>query len=138
MIFTEGPRGISPFPSGLGVARPRSEPRLLCCPGVLPGRCLAFCLAWRGRMSKRKSGPEPGPERVSGRRGGRELTQAAARVNASEPERETTSASLSVSEPERELTGQTRTDFRHFPYQSVGMDARSCSWDAMPFGLGRS
>jgi hypothetical protein len=29
MIFIEGPRGISPFPSGLGVARPRSEPRLL-------------------------------------------------------------------------------------------------------------
>src|SRR2546423_3608458 len=33
MIFIEGPRVFSPFPSGLGVARPRSEPRLLCCPG---------------------------------------------------------------------------------------------------------
>src|SRR5215472_8793267 len=37
MIFSEGPRDISPFPSGLGVARPRSEPRLLCCPR-LPAR----------------------------------------------------------------------------------------------------
>src|SRR2546430_10325373 len=36
MIFSEGPRGISPFPSGLGVARPRSEPRLLAVWGVLP------------------------------------------------------------------------------------------------------
>src|SRR5947207_11525682 len=36
MIFIEGPRGISPFPSGLGVARPRSEPRLLCCSGRVP------------------------------------------------------------------------------------------------------
>ena len=34
MIFIEGPRGISPFPSGLGVARPRSEPRLFCCLGI--------------------------------------------------------------------------------------------------------
>ena len=30
MIVFEGPRVISPFPSGLGVARPRSESRLLC------------------------------------------------------------------------------------------------------------
>jgi hypothetical protein len=33
MIFIEGPRVISPFSSGLGVARPRSEPRLLCFSG---------------------------------------------------------------------------------------------------------
>jgi hypothetical protein len=34
MIVFEGLRVFSPFPSGLGVARPRSEPRLLCFLGV--------------------------------------------------------------------------------------------------------
>jgi hypothetical protein len=41
MIFIEGPRVISPFPSGLGVARPRSEPRHL----LLSGRCLSVTWA---------------------------------------------------------------------------------------------
>ena len=41
MIVFEGPRDISPFPSGLGVARPRSEPRLLCFLGVF---CVLPCL----------------------------------------------------------------------------------------------
>ena len=41
MIVFEGPRIISPFPSGLGVARPRSEPRLLCFLGVF---CVLPCL----------------------------------------------------------------------------------------------
>ena len=49
--------------------------------------------------------PDPEPERVSGPRGGRVPTQAAARVNAS--------LSLSVNN-ERKLTWPTRTDFRHF------------------------
>jgi hypothetical protein len=41
MIVFEGPRDISPFPSGLGVARPRSESRLLCFLGVF---CVLPCL----------------------------------------------------------------------------------------------
>jgi len=40
MIVIEGPGAISPFPSGLGVARPRSEPRLL----AVRASCLV--LAW--------------------------------------------------------------------------------------------
>jgi len=44
-MIIEGLRVISPFPSGLGVARPRSESRLLCFLGVsceLP----CICVAW--------------------------------------------------------------------------------------------
>ena len=46
MIFIEGPRVISPFPSGLGVARPRSEPRLLLLSGALSERYLGILAAW--------------------------------------------------------------------------------------------
>ena len=45
MMIIEGLRVISPFPSGLGVARPRSESRLLCFLGVsceLP----CICVSW--------------------------------------------------------------------------------------------
>ena len=41
MMIIEGLRVISPFPSGLGVARPRSESRLLCFLGVF---CVLPCL----------------------------------------------------------------------------------------------
>jgi hypothetical protein len=109
MIFTEGPRGISPFPSGLGVARPRSEPRLLCCPG-----CLAWSLPGVLLGLTRTRGQTHEWIRARTRKwtqGGRELTQPAASVNATESERANLSVSLNN---ERELTGQTRADFRQF------------------------
>jgi hypothetical protein len=73
MIFTEGPRGISPFPSGLGVARPRSEPRLLCClgclawslPGVLPGLTRT-----REKRQERTPRADPGRTRADASRRG--------------------------------------------------------------------
>src|SRR5712691_11065608 len=43
MILSEGLRVISPLPSGLGVARPRSEPRLLCWQGLLAGLAGRAC-----------------------------------------------------------------------------------------------
>src|SRR6266704_316696 len=110
MIFTEGPRGISPFPSGLGVARPRSGPRLLGCPGCLAWSLPGVLPCLTRTREKRKSGPRARTrERTQGR------TQAAARVN----------ASLSVNN-ERELRWPTRTDFRHFGTtrtRSYGVDA---------------
>ena len=66
MIVFEGPRDISPFPSGLGVARPRSEPRLLCFLGVfcmLPCIHAALILLGEDRQAaeRRKLAPFTGP-----------------------------------------------------------------------------
>ena len=67
MIFLEGPRVISPFPSGLGVARPRSEPRLLCFLGAiwassLPAGRLVGRSGWPGRYAA-ASAPRSGAAR---------------------------------------------------------------------------
>jgi hypothetical protein len=63
MIFIEGLRVISPFPSGLGVARPRSEPRLLCFLGAFWASLrLAGRFSWPGRYAA-ASAPRSGAAR---------------------------------------------------------------------------